>query len=146
MECFNCFQQGFCPFKVKSKTGKYLLFCSNACAQVQQREGALYFVTQGLKNATESYEFVDIMLGQDKTPCYTLSRKLIFTQMLYYKALLARKSKIEIYRLLDLFKTILLEMLEYIEDHLEEGTLLNFANKAKRISENGPNLIEILGS
>lgn len=141
MECFNCFQRGFCEYGVRSLSGKVLNFCSEACAQVQKREHALHMVEENLRTAAEALKNVKTKNDQFKIPVH----KLIFTRVLLFKALMAEKPKKELNRLFDLFKDQLIEMLSLIGDKSTEIHMLVFAEKMKQINEYLPILIQLLG-
>lgn len=143
MECFNCFQRGFCPCSVKSPSGKILNFCSPACGQVQVIDNHLWYVEGEIKRATNIFKHMKTV----KQDLFTIpSQKIVFTQSLFYKSLLARKSKTELNRILNLLKDQMVEMLTLIGDTSSENTMLIFAAKMKDVNFIGPDLIEVLGS
>ena len=142
MECFNCFQRGFCHYQVRSLSEKTLFFCSEACAQVQKRENALHMVEENLKKAAEILK----NLKTKKPDHFTIPvQKLIFTRVLLLKALMAEKPTAELNRLFDLLKDLLVDMLTLIGDKSTEYHMLVFAEKMKQIHEYMPILIDVLG-
>jgi len=142
MECFNCFQQGFCEYGVRSLSGKVLNFCSEACAHVHKRENAVHMVEENLREAMETLK----RLKTKKPDHFTIPvQKLIFTRVLLFKALMAEKPKAELNRLFDLFKDLLIEMLTLIGEKSTENQMLIFADKMKQVNEYMPILIQILG-
>ena len=142
MECFNCFQQGFCRYELMSISGRLLHFCSEACARVHKRENALYMAEENLDRLTNGLERLKTRNDQFKIP----TKKIIFTQILLFKALVAEKPKAELNRLLDILKDLLVEMLSMIGDKSTENNMLIFAEKMKDVNDFAPILIEILGS
>jgi len=142
MECFNCFQQGFCPYGVKSK--KMLYFCSRACAHVQMREIALRMVEEDLNLLTDTLEQLKTKTRKDGLNIPF--QKIIFTQRLLYKALMAEKPKAELHRLYDLLKDQMVDILPLIGDKNSENSMLLFADKMKDVDDYVPHLIDVLGS
>jgi hypothetical protein len=142
MECFNCFQQGYCHYTVESISGRTLEFCSSACAHVQKRENALHVAEENVKRLPDRLKRVKTKKDQFVIPV----QKIIFTQLLFFKALVAEKPKAELHRLLVLLKDLLVEMLSLIGDQSTENNMLIFAEKMKVFNEYAPILIEILGS
>jgi hypothetical protein len=125
-----------------SLTGRTLHFCSSACVQVHKRENALHMAEVNLNMLTEKLKRVKTHVDDFKIPV----QKVIFTQILLFKALVAEKPKAELNRLLDLLKDLLIEMLSLIGDKSTENKMLIFAEKMKEVNEYAPLLIEILGS
>ena len=125
-----------------SLTGITLDFCSSKCVQVHKRENALHMAEVNLNMLTEKLKRVKTHGDDFKIPV----QKVIFTQILLFKALVAEKPKAELNRLLVLLKDLLIEMLSLIGEKSTENKMLLFAEKMKEVNEYAPLLIEILGS
>jgi len=119
-----------------------LHFCSEACVQVYKREIALEAVEDILNILTEKLETIKTHKDLFKIP----AQKVIFTQILLFKALMAEKPKAELHRLYDLIKDQLVDILTLIGDNRSENTMLIFAERMKGMNEIVPPMIDVLGS
>ena len=147
-ECFYCFKQGFCQKTItfeKHHNRKPLDFCGQTCADAFIQEE---LTPANLAANRSALVTITRLLEESKNdPDLIVFKKSMTIEKMLRTYLNARKPKSELERLFALWKECVTETLSNLSDdkHLEEATILLWADGMKKDDKIFPALILSLG-